>query len=107
MTQMNISVKERQMHRHREEQTCGCQRGGGEGGRDWKLGISRCQLIYLRWINNKILLYSTGNYIQYLMINRKGKEFFNQLHFKTKNSSQVILLKYSPSSNPHCKYIKK
>ena len=28
MTQMNLSKKQKQAHRHRE-QTCGCQRGGG------------------------------------------------------------------------------
>ena len=26
-------------------------------------------------INNKVLLYSTGNYIQYLVINHNGKEY--------------------------------
>ena len=30
MTQMNLSTKEEQIHRHRE-QTCGCQGGGGRG----------------------------------------------------------------------------
>ena len=29
MTQMNLSMKQKQIHRHKE-QTCGCQ-GGGEG----------------------------------------------------------------------------
>ena len=39
----------------------GCQ---GEGnGMDWEFGISRCKLLYLEWINNEILLYSTENYI--------------------------------------------
>ena len=34
MTQMNISMKHKQTHRHRE-QICGCQgRGGGRGGND-------------------------------------------------------------------------
>ena len=28
--QMNLSMKQKQTHRHRE-QTCGCQRGGGVG----------------------------------------------------------------------------
>ena len=43
MTQMNLSKKRKQTHRHRE-QTCGCQ--GGEG-MDWEFGISRCKLLYL------------------------------------------------------------
>ena len=40
---------------------------GRAGGRwmDREFGISRCKLLYIEWINNKVLLYSTGNYIQY------------------------------------------
>ena len=57
------------------EQTCGCQVGEGGGGKDWEAGISRCKLVYIGWINNKVLLYSTGNYIQYPVINHNGKEY--------------------------------
>ena len=57
-------------------QTRGCQGGwGGGGGMDWEFGISRCKLLYIEWINNKVLLYSTGNYIQYPAINHNGKEY--------------------------------
>ena len=47
------------------------------GGRDWQFGISRCKLLilYTGWINNKVLLHSTGNYIQYPGINHNGKEY--------------------------------
>ena len=43
------------------------------------LGLLHCrQILYhlshQRWINNKVLLYSTGNYIQYPVINHHGKE---------------------------------
>ena len=48
---------------------------GYGGGMDWKFGISRCKLLYMGWINNKILLYSTGNYIQYPVTNHNGKEY--------------------------------
>ena len=41
----------------------------------WEFGVSRCQLLYIEWINNKVLLYSTGNYIQYSVINHNGKEY--------------------------------
>ena len=37
--------------------------GMGEGGMDWESGVSRCKLLYLEWISNELLLYSTGNYI--------------------------------------------
>ena len=69
MTQMNLSTK--QTHR---EQTCGCQGGGAVGGgMDWEFGVSRCKLLRIEWINNKVLLCSTGNYIQYPIINHNGK----------------------------------
>ena len=69
---MNLSMERKQTHRHRK-QICGCQ--GTGGGMDWEFGISRCKLLYIEWINNKVLLYSTGNYIQYPLINPNGKEY--------------------------------
>ena len=48
---------------------------GGQGEKDWEFGISRCKLLCIEWINNKVLLYSTGNYIQYLVINHNRKEY--------------------------------
>ena len=42
---------------------------------EWKFGISRCKLLYIGWINNKVLLYSTGNYSQHPEINHNGKEY--------------------------------
>ena len=47
----------------------------GWGGMDWEFGISRCKLLSIRWINSKVLLYSTGNYIQYPAISHNGKEY--------------------------------
>ena len=45
------------------------------GGKDWELGISKCKLVSLGWINHKVLLQSTGNHIQYPVINHHGKEY--------------------------------
>ena len=42
---------------------------------DWEFGIRRCKLVCIEWINKKVLLYSTGNYIQYSVINHNGKEY--------------------------------
>ena len=42
---------------------------------DWEFGISRCKLLYPEYRNNKILLHSTGNYVQCPMINHNGKEY--------------------------------
>ena len=44
-------------------------------GMDWEFRISRCKLVYIGCINNKVLLYSTGNYIQYPQINLNGKDY--------------------------------
>ena len=38
--------------------------GWGEGGINQDLGISRYTLLYIKWMNDKVLLYSTGNHIQ-------------------------------------------
>ena len=35
---------------------------GGESAIDWEFEISRCKLLHLEWIDNKVLLYSTGSY---------------------------------------------
>ena len=43
-------------------------------GTDWEFGISRCKLVYTGWKNNKVLLYITGSYIQYLVINHNEYE---------------------------------
>ena len=41
---------------------------------DCEFGISICKLLHIEWIN-KILLYNTGNYIQYPVVNHDGKEY--------------------------------
>ena len=41
---------------------------------DCEFGIRRYKLLYTQRINNKDLLYNTGNYIQYLVINHNGRE---------------------------------
>ena len=49
------------------------RRGGG--GMDREFGISIDKLVYIGLINNKVLLYSTLNYIQYLVTNHNRKEY--------------------------------
>ena len=41
----------------------------------WEFGISRCKLLYIEGINNKVLLYSIGNYVRHLVTNHNGKEY--------------------------------
>ena len=49
---------------------------GRECGEEWSgsLGLADANGVYIEWINNKVLLYSTGNYVQYLVITYNGKE---------------------------------
>ena len=42
---------------------------------EWEVGVRRCRLLYMEWINNKVLLYSTENCIQYPVKNHNGKEY--------------------------------
>ena len=54
----------------------------GREGIDWEFEVSQCKLLYIDWINNKVLLYSTGNYSQYLVKTYNGKESEKELnHF--------------------------
>ena len=46
----------------------------GRGGMDWGVGIGICTLSYTEWMVSGNLQYSTGNSIQYSVINCMGKE---------------------------------
>ena len=61
-------------HEH-GDQTCGCQGGRGEGGNgvDGEVGVGRCKLLHVEWISNKVLLYTTGNYVQSLGLEHDGR----------------------------------
>ena len=74
MTQASLPMKQKQNQGHGEE-TGGCPEGGCGRGMDLEFWISRCKMLYIEWRNNKVLLYSTGNYIQYPVINHIGKEY--------------------------------
>ena len=69
---MNLSMKQKQTQRHRE-QACGYQAWGWErdGLGFWDQQVQT--IIYIDWIDNTVLL-NTGNYIQYPVINQNGKE---------------------------------
>ena len=75
---MNLSKKQKQNQGHRKlvvAKGMGCGRG-----LNWEFGISRCKLVQRKQINNKVLLYSTGNYIQYPVINHNGKEYEKEIY---------------------------
>ena len=65
MIEMNLFTKQKLTHRLRE------QNYGYRGGEGWdegivrEFGIDMYTLLYLKWVANKDLLYSTGNSAQY------------------------------------------
>ena len=66
---MNLYTEQKQTHRH-GQQTSGCRGGGGgRSWRDWEFGVNKSKLLHVEWIDNEILLYSTGNYVQKLRWN--------------------------------------
>ena len=48
------------------------------GEKNWESGVSRCKLLYIGRINNKVLLYTTENYTQYLMRKPKWKRIWKR-----------------------------
>ena len=61
---MNLPTK--QTHREQTWLPRGRRLEKGGSGRL----VSKCKLLHMEWINNKVLLYSTGNYIWYPMIHQ-------------------------------------
>ena len=45
------------------------------GRYELELEISRYKLLNTEKMNNKVLLYNTGNYIEYPVIDHNGKEY--------------------------------
>ena len=68
---MNLSTKQKDSQT--EIRLVVAKGGDGGGRKDWEFGIIRCKLLYIGWIN-KVLLYSTGNYIQSPVISHNRKE---------------------------------
>ena len=65
MTQINLFMKHKQTQRTDLWLPRGNEVGGGM---DWEFRISRGKPLHTEWINNRILLHSTRNYIQYHVI---------------------------------------
>ena len=82
---MNLSMKQNRIM-DTEEQMGGCQ-GGGARGKDAAGGWGQqCNLVYTEWINNKVLLYRTGNYIQYPVRNPNAKDMKKNVYIHVTES---------------------
>ena len=44
-------------------------RGEDGEGMEWEFVISRCKLVYIAWMNTKVLIYSTASLIAQLVKN--------------------------------------
>ena len=64
---------------------------GGGRGMEWEFGISRCKLVYIEWINSKVRLYSTENYIQYLVINHNEKDIKQNVYIYITQSLRYMV----------------
>ena len=67
------------------------QRKKGGEGINQEFGINRYTLLYIKQRNSKDLLYSTGNYIQYLVITYNGKEYEKEYKYVQLNHFAVYL----------------
>ena len=56
-----------------DRENCGCQGGRGGSRMDWEFGVNRHKLLHLEWISSEVLLYSTVNYIQSLVMEHDGR----------------------------------
>ena len=73
---MNLP-KNRSIQRPREH-SGECQAEGVERGMSWEFGVSRRKPLHAEWTNDKVLLYSTANYIQSPGINCDRKEHLKE-----------------------------
>ena len=55
-------------------------KGKRGGGINWEFGININTLIYVKQINNKDLLYNTGNYIQHPITNIMKRIIYMSIH---------------------------
>ena len=94
---MNLFIKQKQIHRQKKNIVT-TEGKGGEG----EIGNLGYTLLYVKQINNKHLLNSTGNYIQYLVItySRKGpeREENNKFYICIKLNHFAIHLKHCKST---------
>ena len=66
MAQMTLSTEKKIMDL--ENRLVVAKGEEGKVGMDWAFGVSRCQLVHLEWISNEVLLGSTGNHVQSLVM---------------------------------------
>ena len=69
-----------------------------EMGSSGRFGVTSCKLLYIGWINNKILLSSRENYVQYSIINHNRKIITEKMNT---SNFQVLVTQSCPTLRPH------
>ena len=72
MIQANLPMKQKQTRPREQMRSCQSREGWGRAKGGLEAWVSRCKLLHTEWVNNKVLLYSPGNFIQYPVINHHG-----------------------------------
>ena len=72
---MNLFTKQKQMHKYRKHTYLPKKRRGTQEEVNQEFGININTLLYIKYINSKDILYSTGNYMQQLITIYNGKEY--------------------------------
>ena len=70
MAQMNLFTKQKQIT---DMENTLVVAEGERSWREWEPGVGRCEPLDLKEVSKKVLLHSTGNYIQSLEIDRDGR----------------------------------
>ena len=51
---------------------------GVGGGLEWEVGVSRCKLLHVEWIDDGVLLCNTENNFQCPVMDHNGKEYLRK-----------------------------
>ena len=76
-----LIYKQKQTHRHRVETRGYPGEKWGRGKRGWEFKVCTCKLFLTEWMNNRVLLQSTGNCVQYPVKTCNRKEYVQLNHF--------------------------
>ena len=69
-------------------------KGKRGGGINWEFGINIYTLLYVKQINNKDLLYNTGNYIQHPITNIMKRIIYMSTHTHTHTHTHIYICIY-------------
>ena len=88
MAQMILSTKQKQIMAKESRLVVPREEGWGSG-MDGQFGVLGYKLLYLEWMGNGALLYSTGNsvWLGYFSVQQKLINIINQLYFNFKKSN--------------------